>query len=39
MDFLAGDSAGLVRGIKPAAAVVREFVAGAQHILCQLPTE
>jgi nitronate monooxygenase len=39
MDFLAGQGVGLVREIKPAAEVVREFVEGARHILSQLTTE
>jgi nitronate monooxygenase len=39
MDFLAGQSVGLVKEIKPAAEVVREFVEGARHILSQLTTE
>ncbi len=36
MDFLAGQSVGLVREIKPAAEVVREFVEGARQILLKL---
>jgi NAD(P)H-dependent flavin oxidoreductase YrpB (nitropropane dioxygenase family) len=39
MDFLAGQSVGLVKESKPAAAVVQEFVEGARHILSQLTTE
>lgn len=36
MDFLAGQSVGLVKEIKPAAEVIREFVEGARQILLQL---
>ncbi|ACL57915.1 NAD(P)H-dependent flavin oxidoreductase [Methylobacterium nodulans] len=36
MDFLAGQSVGLVQEIKPAADVVRELVEGAQRLLSQL---
>jgi nitronate monooxygenase len=36
MDFLAGQGVGLVKEIKPAAEVVREFIEGAQEILSQL---
>ena len=39
MDYLAGQSVGLVNEIKPAAEVVREFVEGARHILSTLATE
>src|SRR5256712_777599 len=39
MDFLAGQSVGLVKQIKPAAEVIRELVEGARHILSQLYTE
>ena len=39
MDFLAGQSIGLVQEQKPAAEVVRELVEGARHILSQLTTE
>lgn len=39
MDFLAGQSVGLVKEIKPVAEVVREFIEGARHILSQLTTE
>jgi NAD(P)H-dependent flavin oxidoreductase YrpB (nitropropane dioxygenase family) len=35
MDFLAGQSVGLVREIKPAAAIVREIVSEAARILTQ----
>jgi enoyl-[acyl-carrier protein] reductase II len=36
MAFLAGQSVGLVQGIKPAAEVIRECVEGARHLLSQL---
>lgn len=36
MDFLAGQSVGLVQEMKPAAEVVREFAEGARHILSRL---
>jgi nitronate monooxygenase len=36
MDFLAGQSVGLVAEIKPAADVVRAFIEGAKEILSQL---
>jgi nitronate monooxygenase len=36
MDFLAGQSVGLVKEIKPAAAVVRDLVDGARHRLLRL---
>jgi len=36
MDFLAGQSVGLVKAIKPAAEVVREFVEGARQIISHL---
>jgi nitronate monooxygenase len=39
MDFLAGQSVGLVRDIKPAGDVIREIVDGAERILAQLATE
>ena len=39
MDFLAGQSAGLVTEIKPAAEVVREIVEGARRILSRLAAE
>ena len=39
MDFLAGQSVGLVKEIKSAAEVIREFVEGARHILSQLAKE
>jgi nitronate monooxygenase len=35
MDFLAGQSVGLVREIKPAAEIVREIVSEAARILTQ----
>ena len=39
MDFLAGQGVGLVKEIKPAAEVVRDFLGGARHILSTLTTE
>ncbi len=36
MDFLAGQGVGLVKEVKPAAEVVREFVEGARHVLAHL---
>ena len=39
MDYLAGQGVGLVKEMKPAAEVVREFVEGARHILSTLTTE
>jgi nitronate monooxygenase len=36
MDFLAGQSVGLVKEIRPAADVVREFVEDARNTLCRL---
>jgi NAD(P)H-dependent flavin oxidoreductase YrpB (nitropropane dioxygenase family) len=39
MDFLAGQGVGLVKEMKPAAEVVREFVEGARHILSTLTAE
>ena len=39
MDFLAGQGVGLVKEIKPAAEVVRDFLEGARHILSTLTTE
>lgn len=39
MNFLAGQGVGLVKEIKPAAEVVREFVEGARQILSTLTTE
>lgn len=38
MDFLAGQGVGLVKEIKPAAEVVKEFVDGARCILASLTT-
>jgi NAD(P)H-dependent flavin oxidoreductase YrpB (nitropropane dioxygenase family) len=38
MDFLAGQSVGLVQEIKPAVEVVRELAEGARHILSRLGT-
>jgi len=38
MDYLAGQGVGLVRQIKPAAEVVREFIEGAHHIVSTLAT-
>jgi hypothetical protein len=35
MDFLAGQSVGLVNEIKPAAEVVREVVEQAVHVLAE----
>jgi len=39
MDYLAGQGVGLVKEMKPAAEVVREFLEGAHHILSMLTTE
>ncbi len=39
MDYLAGQGVGLVKEMKPAAEVVREFVEGARRILSALTTE
>ncbi len=39
MDYLAGQGVGLVKEMKPAAEVVREFLEGARHILSTLTTE
>jgi NAD(P)H-dependent flavin oxidoreductase YrpB (nitropropane dioxygenase family) len=39
MDYLAGQSVGLVKEIKPAADIVEEFVEGARRILSVLTTE
>ena len=39
MDYLAGQSVGLVKEMKPAAEVVREFLEGARHILSTLTTD
>jgi len=36
MDYLAGQSVGLVKEMKPAAEVVREFLEGARHIISTL---
>ena len=39
MDYLAGQSVGLVKEMKPAVEVVREFLEGARHILSTLTTD
>lgn len=39
MNFLAGQSAALVKEGKPAAEVIRELVEGAQQILSQLAAD
>jgi NAD(P)H-dependent flavin oxidoreductase YrpB (nitropropane dioxygenase family) len=39
MDYLAGQSVGLVKEVKPAAEVVKEFLEGARHVLSALTTE
>jgi NAD(P)H-dependent flavin oxidoreductase YrpB (nitropropane dioxygenase family) len=39
MDFLAGQGVGLVKEVKPAGEVVREFLEGACHILSTLTPE